>query len=444
MAITVCSSANHSSTLPTISLSYHHPTKSYRQVFNTLHFPACISSSNHASKSVPEVAAFAISTEALTRTIDADEAARAAVASAFEMDSFLEFRESGNDDDEERSWGNKVLNRRKRRRKRRKAVSENLENDKVLQSVPLKPANSSGQCYLTPKQEAEYSFCLKEESKVEAVRKRIEETSEDKVTLAQWAKAAGMSKITLDTILFNGREAQERITRCYRRLVISVASSYQGRGLSLQDLIQEGNLGLLHGAKRFNPDKGNKLSTYVYWWIRQAITRAIAKKSRITRLPGSISELVPKICEANAVLSRRLRKLPTCQEIAKAVKKDMLTVGLALARNREPISIDQAISAGVSMSLQQILPGPDETTPEAMVKKQFMKRDLEIFLKGLCDREMNILRLYYGLNGDTPQSFEEIGRHLKLSRERVRQISCTALSKLRETSMVNDLKVYVE
>lgn len=120
-----------------------------------------------------------------------------------------------------------------------------------------------------------------------------------------------MSKSTLDKILCNGREAQERITRCYRRLVISVASSYQGKGLSLQDLIQvsfnssdflnlqldlhfikylrplfqEGNLGLLHGAKRFNPEKGYKLSTYVYWWIRQAITRAIAKKSRITRLP---------------------------------------------------------------------------------------------------------------------------------------------------------------
>ncbi|XP_027113841.2 RNA polymerase sigma factor sigD, chloroplastic-like [Coffea arabica] len=442
MAISGCSSTNHSSTLPTISFSYYSPTKSCHQVFNNLQLPPSHSSSKHALKSTPEVT-FATSTathEGVTLTIDAAKAARAAVASAFEIENFLDFRERKKDD-EEKSWRNGVLMRRKRRRKRRKAFSESVENEKVIMNVAIKPTNS-GQ-YLTPKQEAEYTLCLKEEARVEAVRKRIEETSENEVTLAQWAKAAGMSKNSLDKVLCDGREAQERITRCYRRLVISVASSYQGKGLSLQDLIQEGNLGLLHGAKKFNPEKGYKLSTYVYWWIRQAITKAIAKKSKITRLPGSVSELVPRICEANAVLSRRLRKLPTCQEIAEAVKRDMLTVWLALERNREPISLDQPIVAGASMSLQEIVAGPDETTPEAIVKKQFMKRDIEKLLKGLCDREVNILRLYYGLNGNTPQSFEEIGRHLELSRERVRQISCTALTKLRQTSMVNDLITYI-
>ncbi|CDP17820.1 unnamed protein product [Coffea canephora] len=120
----------------------------------------------------------------------------------------------------------------------------------------------------------------------------------------------------------------------------------------------EGNLGLLHGAK-------NKLSTHVYWWIRQAITRPIAKKSKITRLRGSVSELVPRICEANVVLSKRLRKLPTCQEIAEAVKRDILTVGLAPERNRELISLDQLTESIICKTYQrEIVAGPDETTPK--------------------------------------------------------------------------------
>lgn len=160
------------------------------------------------------------------------------------------------------------------------------------------------------------------------MKKKAENKNGRELTLSQWAKAAGMSRISLDKILCNGRESRERIIRCYRRLVICIATSYQGRGLSMQDLIQvllllllfpntplwimiscnfilffswqfsllffqiilvlitqEGNLGLIRGAKKFNPQKGYKLSTYVYWWIRQAISRAIAKKSKITRLP---------------------------------------------------------------------------------------------------------------------------------------------------------------
>lgn len=160
MAITAGSSANHSSTLPTISFSYYNPAKSCHQVFNTLHLPATFSSSKHGLKSVPEVT-FATSTatrEAVTLPIDAAESARTAVATAFKIENFLDFRETEKVD-EEKTWRNEVLMRRRRRRKRRKASSESLENEKVIQNMSLKPANS-GQ-YLTPKQEAEYTFCLK-------------------------------------------------------------------------------------------------------------------------------------------------------------------------------------------------------------------------------------------------------------------------------------------
>lgn len=117
------------------------------------------------------------------------------------------------------------------------------------------------------------------------MRRTIEGAGEVELTMNQWAEAAGMNTKTLNRILFNAKKSKELINRSYKALIVSIASSYQGRGLSLQDLIQEGSIGLLHGAKKFNPERGFKMSTYIYWWIRQAILRAIANKSRVIRLP---------------------------------------------------------------------------------------------------------------------------------------------------------------
>ncbi|KAK4476358.1 hypothetical protein RD792_015507 [Penstemon davidsonii] len=259
-----------------------------------------------------------------------------------------------------------------------------------------------------------------------------------------WAKAAGISQHSLDRILCNGRESEEIIASSYKRLVISIASSYQGKGLSSRDLIQEGSIGLLRGAIKFNPEKGYKLSTYAYWWIRQAITKAIANKSRIIRLRGNLIASMPKICEANAILSRQLQRFPTYDEIAEAVGMETSVVRLAIERNRAPISLDQAITSHGCMFLQDIIPGPDEITPEAMVKKDLMEPEIEkLLLTHLCDREAHVLRLHYGLYGNAPSSFEEIGKSLKLSRERVRQINSIALTKLQQTKGIDDLKYFV-
>ncbi|KAK3017290.1 hypothetical protein RJ639_006394, partial [Escallonia herrerae] len=282
-----------------------------------------------------------------------------------------------------------------------------------------------------------------EEARVEAVRKKILQTSEHQPTSNQWAEAAGMSSSSLDWILCNGRESRERINRCYRRLVVSVAASYRGKGLSLQDLIQEGSLGLLRGAKKFDPERGYKLSTYVYWWIRQAVTKAIADKSRTIRLPGSICELVPRIAEANNSLTKRFRRPPSHDEIAEAVDMNIATVRLVCQRTRPLISLDEAITNRGGMRLQEIIQGPDDITPELIVKRQQMKQELEKIVNLLCDREAHILRLHYGLDGETPRSYEEIGKLLKLSRERVRQIYRTAMSKLQQSSLVDNLKVYI-
>ncbi|XP_060217368.1 RNA polymerase sigma factor sigD, chloroplastic-like [Lycium barbarum] len=335
---------------------------------------------------------------------------------------------------------NRLALRRKKRRKRRRCYSECMDidkGDKIFNSKPVKTG-----FYLTHKEESQYSWYLKEEARIERLRKMVEETSEIELNPNQLAKVSGMSRRRLDKLLVNAKESQKRIIQCYRGLVVSVAASYQGKGLSLQDLIQEGSIGLLHGAKKFNPKKGYKLSTYAYWWIRQAITRAVANKSRVIRLPGSISELVPKICNANAELSRKLRRMPSYDEVAEALDLDVSTVRLVIERNRAPISIDQIVTSQGYMSLQDIISGPEDTTPEEIVKRQMMKQDLEKLLHNvLCDREAMILKLHFGLNGDTSQSFEEIGRVLKLSRERIRQINCTALSKLRESTMLDNFKM---
>ncbi|KAL2234155.1 UNVERIFIED_CONTAM: RNA polymerase sigma factor sigD, chloroplastic [Sesamum indicum] len=398
--------------------------------------------------------------------------AAAAAAPAHDMEKLLDLKGSENDAKRGRFWCNEVAVRRKRRRKLR--TSERVKNDEdgKLVFVDKKEGKSR---FMTSKEEARFSWYLKERARIVAVKTELlAETGRREVSSSQWAKAAGISQRNLDRILCNGRESEERITSCYRRLVVSIASSYQGKGLSLQDLTQEGSIGLLRGAIKFNPERGYKLSTYAYWWIRQSITRAIANKSKIIRLPGSISELVPKICEANAALSRRLRRPPTYDEIAEAIDANSSAVRLAIERNRSPISLDEAITSQGCMSLQvlstpvlyiilhyfyfynwdrhrrtrthrlqDIVAGPDEITPEAMVKKDQLKPEIQKLLKPLCDREAHILRLHYGLNGETPWSFEEIGRVLELSRERVRQINSAALLKIRQTSKVEDLKHFI-
>ncbi|XP_020548722.1 RNA polymerase sigma factor sigD, chloroplastic isoform X2 [Sesamum indicum] len=437
MAMAICSCSKQSPALPNISFPYY-STKSFLKVssYNTL--PTYTQSPcNHTCSYTVQEDAIIIHS-ACTQHL---AVAAAAAAPAHDMEKLLDLKGSENDAKRGRFWCNEVAVRRKRRRKLR--TSERVKNDEdgKLVFVDKKEGKSR---FMTSKEEARFSWYLKERARIVAVKTELlAETGRREVSSSQWAKAAGISQRNLDRILCNGRESEERITSCYRRLVVSIASSYQGKGLSLQDLTQEGSIGLLRGAIKFNPERGYKLSTYAYWWIRQSITRAIANKSKIIRLPGSISELVPKICEANAALSRRLRRPPTYDEIAEAIDANSSAVRLAIERNRSPISLDEAITSQGCMSLQDIVAGPDEITPEAMVKKDQLKPEIQKLLKPLCDREAHILRLHYGLNGETPWSFEEIGRVLELSRERVRQINSAALLKIRQTSKVEDLKHFI-
>ncbi|BBG96417.1 sigma factor 4 [Prunus dulcis] len=415
MAITtsICSSPNQPPILPTLSLptipftplKTHHPLQ--------LHLPFPSSSSKSGGNLVSNDAlAIAAAAEALVLARAAVEAAIDAVAVTEDIGEVWSCRESGNE-----SGG--LVARRKRRRKRRKGL-EALDEEM--------------------KRDVEDGM---EGARLESERFRVVEAQKHEPTSKQLAKAMGMKMRSIDKVLCKRRESQEKIIRSYRGLVVSVASSYQGKGLSFQDLIQEGSIGLLRGAEKFDHEREWKLSTYVYWWIRQAIIRAIENKSRIIRLPGHVCGMMAKITKAQNSLNQRFQRLPSHDEIAEVIKVNASTVKLVCERSRPPISLDRVATVRGSMTLQEIIQGPEEMMPEKMLIRQLMKQEVEKLLKTLSDREANVLRLHFGLNGESPQSFEEIGRLLKLSRERVRQINGIALSKLRQTSILDNLKLYI-
>ncbi|KAM7264166.1 hypothetical protein ACFE04_001849 [Oxalis oulophora] len=343
----------------------------------------------------------------------------------------------------------KVKSRRRRKRKylQFEENKNGLGEDRVFDTRPVKKSG-----FLSSREEAEYCMFLKEGAKIEAARKRILASQSHEPTSDQLAKAIGMNRRKLDKIMCKERESRDKITQSYRGLVVSIATSYQGNGLSLKDLIQviyripcqEGSIGLLHGATKFDPERGCKLSTYVYWWIRQAIIRALTNKSRTVRLSESMYEIVAKMAKTKDVLTRKLQRLPTHDEIAEALNVRVSTIHLASEKGRSVLSLDQVLTERGTMSLQEIIPGPKETIPERMVNQKLLKQDLEKLLETtLSNRESCILKLRFGLNGTMPQSCEQIGELLKLSRERVRQISGAALKKLRKTSNVHDLKMKV-
>nr|XP_017185880.2 LOW QUALITY PROTEIN: RNA polymerase sigma factor sigD, chloroplastic-like [Malus domestica] len=247
------------------------------------------------------------------------------------------------------------------------------------------------------------TLMTQEGARLELRRLRVVEAEEQEPTSKQLAKAMGMKTRSIDKVLCKKRESQERIIRSYRGLIISVASSYQGKGLSFQDLIQEGSDGLVQVAEKFDHERGWKLSTYVYWWIRQAIIRALDNKSRIIRLPVNMCGMMAKITKAKNSFNQRFQWLPTHDEIAEVVNVPAATVKLVCDRSRLPISF---------AAQTEIMQGPEEMMPEKMLTKQLMKQDEKKLLKTLSD-EAYVLRLHFGLNGETPKSFEEIGRLLK-------------------------------
>ena len=283
---------------------------------------------------------------------------------------------------------------------------------------------------LTHEQEIVFGKQVQQMMALIETKQALSESLDREPTKAEWVEAAKIGEAELDQIMLIGQRAKQKMIAANLRLVVAIAKKYQKRNLEFLDLIQEGTLGLERGVEKFDPVRGYKFSTYAYWWIRQAITRAIAQQARTIRLPIHITEKLNKIKKVQRELTQQLGRSPNPAEIGEVLELEPAQIREFLMLSRQPVSLELRIGDNQDTELQDLLED-ENASPETFATQESLRQDLENMLAELTPQQREVLVLRFGLTDGNELSLAKVGQRMNISRERVRQLERQALDHLR-------------